>query len=276
MPSFGPATLAHPDERFDPAAERWTPAREIPQLALVLAAKERAAHEGRFLAPEPTVRDLPVLGAILEQAEKFEEALLSLRAQLGTSEDRIDAGVADGRAREAKTDQLRAELAALDARFQEFNARAEALRRSAEELAQERAALQAGMASWERTLADGAAQVAAARADIAAFKESAQRELSALKTEDSSLALGAQAATKERAAHSDRLRATDEAVSGLKDELAALRESDAARWRLGRFRLTPRRLLALIALVLLLAALGVSLVQFHPWDTSSSSSSSPG
>ena len=184
MPSFGPATLAHPDERFDPAAERWTPAREIPQLALVLAAKERAAHEGRFLAPEPTVRDLPVLGAILEQAEKFEEALLSLRAQLGTSEDRIDAGVADGRAREAKTDQLRAELAALDARFQEFNARAEALRRSAEELAQERAALQAGMASWERTLADGAAQVAAARADIAAFKESAQRELSALKTED--------------------------------------------------------------------------------------------
>lgn len=261
MPSFGPGTLAHPDERFDPAAERWTAAGDIPQLALVLAAKERAIHEGRFIAPEPTVRDLPVLGAILEQSEKFEETLLSLRAQLGVAEDGLDEGRADGRAREAKTDALRGELAALEGRFQEFSARAEALQRSAAELAKERAAILEGMAAWERSLDDGLAQATAARAEIAAFKESAERKLAELTAADSSLLRDVKAATEERAALSERIRSADEAISGLKDELAAMRESDAERWRLGRFHLTPRWLLALIAATFFLAALGIGLVK---------------
>ncbi|MBI3300332.1 MAG: hypothetical protein HYZ75_19365 [Elusimicrobia bacterium] len=252
-PRFARGTLVHPEERFDPAEERWIQAGDIPQLALVLAAKERQASEGRFIAPEPTVRDLPVLGAILEGSEKLEEALVSLRAQFRAVEDAMDGLRADSRAREGKTDAFSAAVAALEARFTGFAASADALRRESAELARERAnALAERSGAQERASGFETA--------LAALKGACEGRLAALEAEASGLKLGLAEAAVQRTALGARLAAAEAASDALRDELAAFKDAERERWSLGRFWLTPRRLLLLSALAVLLATLGALLL----------------
>ena len=81
-PGFSRASLVYPEKRLDPSDERWLRAGDVPQLAVALAEIERRAFAGRYIVPEPTVRDLPVLGSIMKQLERFEEELVGFRGSL--------------------------------------------------------------------------------------------------------------------------------------------------------------------------------------------------
>ena len=251
-PRFGPGTLVHPEERFDPAAERWLQAASVPQLALVLAACERQTHEGRFIAPEPAVRDLPVLGAILEESEKLEEALVALRAQFRSVEDAMDGLRADGRAYQASTDGFKAAMETLSARFDGFKTEAAGLAREAAAFREEREAAQAAFAARDLRESESAASAAA-------FKESAERDLAALKAAAAAATLALQEAAGERRALDARLAAAEAAAAEALETLARHRDSEAERWRLGGLRLSPRGLLLAGAAVLALTGLGVLL-----------------
>jgi hypothetical protein len=124
IPGFSRGALVYPEKRLDPRDERWLRAGDVPQLAVALARSERRAFAGRYIVPEPTVRDLPVLGAILRQIERFEEDLLSLRANLTARHQELASLRGDAESAQTQLDalaeELRAGAAALEARVRKL------------------------------------------------------------------------------------------------------------------------------------------------------------
>jgi len=110
VPGFSRASLVYPERRLDPRDERWMRAGDVPQLAPALSALERKAFAGRYLVPEPTVRDLPLLGAILKQLERFEEELVELRGNLIARHQELTALRGDSESTQTQTDSLEIEF----------------------------------------------------------------------------------------------------------------------------------------------------------------------
>lgn len=266
-PHFSGKTLVHPEERQLLVGERWVPAYDVPQLAPVLAAKDRAAHGKSFLPPDPAVRDLPVLGALLEQTERLERVLVSMRREIEDHEAELAALREDGKAKDARAKELEDALGAQRTRLDSFEPLKEDLARLSASFAASEADRSALQGRLEKLVADLEAESARARTlaeEMPRRWEAAAEEASALR----------RALEDEKAARLEvedslarQLAQTEAARAALEAELARRRDADAAEqaalWRLGSRRFTPKGLLtgAVLAALLAIAALVLALRQ---------------
>ena len=248
---FGRASLVRPERTLDPEDERWARAGELPQLALLLDEVERASAPPCLIQPEPTVRDLPVLGAILTRQEESEEALLALREELSAARGEVDLLRAEGAQQREEAARLERRLAETSARLDALAERAEAASAAAAGLAEARDRLEERAAVWEK-------ETAACRTEIAGLKE----ESAALRTETAAL-------RAERDALAGELAAVGAAQARLAESVAAEAArrdaAEAAAWRWGRARLSPRRLAGALVFAIAIAAGGLlySILHHH-------------
>ena len=267
-PRFGGKTLVHPEEKQLLVPERWVPAYDVPQLAPVLAAKERAAHGRSFMPPDPAVRDLPVLGALLEQTERLERVLVGMRRELEDHGEELEALRQDGRAKDERARQLEEALGAQRARLDLLEPLKDELSRLAAAFAAseaDRSALQDRLSKLVADLEGESARTRALAAEMPERWQAAAEEASALR----------RALEDEKAARLDvedslskQLSQAEAARTALEAELARRREADAEAqaglWRLGRLRFTPRGLLAAALLGVILAAAALALILRRP------------
>ncbi|PCI36411.1 MAG: hypothetical protein COB53_09715 [Elusimicrobia bacterium] len=120
IPGFSRSSLVYPEKRLDAKDERWLLAGDVPQLAVTLAAVERRAFAGRYIVPEPTVRDLPVLGAILKQLDRFEEDLIELRGNLIARHQELVELRGDSDSSSHRIEDAQSELKELEARLKKM------------------------------------------------------------------------------------------------------------------------------------------------------------
>ncbi|MBI5595900.1 MAG: hypothetical protein HY928_07415 [Elusimicrobia bacterium] len=263
-PRFTGKTLVHPEERQLLVGERWVPAYDIPQLAPVLAAKERAAHGKTFMPPDPAVRDLPVLGALLEQTERLERVLVGLRREIEDHHAELAALREDGKAQDARAQGLEGALAALRSRMDAV----EALKEDTARLAAAFAASEADRAALAGRLTKLVADLEAETSRTRALADEVPLRWKALSDESEALRRdlsGEKAARLDSEAElAERISLADAARAALAAESARLRESEAAAeaalWRLGPVPLSPRGLLAGAVLGVLLAAAALFLI----------------
>ncbi len=256
-PKFDRRTLVHPEERLDPASERWKPAGDVPQLALLLAAKEGALHAGSFLPPEPTVRDLPVLGALLEQVERLEGVLVGMRSELKGHDDELSALRADGKVKDERAAALEAALAALTARLEALEplpGRFAALGESFKASEAERSALTARLAALSAELEAEREKAKAVQAEIPA-------RFAALAEEESALRRALDEARLEGETLARGLAEAKSELDRTRGELQALGSREEGRWKWGDLRLSPQRL-AWAAVCIGLLALGALAAAF--------------
>ncbi|MDE2290631.1 MAG: hypothetical protein KGL53_01005, partial [Elusimicrobia bacterium] len=250
---FGRATLVCPEEGLDETRARWRAAEEVPQLALALDERERARFSKSFLPPQPMVRDLPVLGSILDQVERIEGVVVGMRAELAQHEAEQQALTDAARAAVGRDDEIKEAARRLEARvaaLEPLVEETEKLRSALKSAEQARAALASNLAALSSSLDVQSAKTAALEADMPPRLEEARRGAESLREE-------LESARAETAGLKERLERADGSLAALGDELSALRGREDGRWRLGKYRLSPQGLLAAAAAALVLALSGL-------------------
>lgn len=259
-PRFGEETLVIAEDRLDAAGGRWRRAADVPGLALVLSERGRRAFANSLRPPEPAVRDLSILGSLLEQVERIEGVLVGMRDELKKYQAEADKLWDDGKAREARAAGLDETNAKIVARMEVL----EALQGDVAALRAELAAAQESRAGLEQRLSGAMTRLAEATSNLDAARgaqAALASELVEVRTNAAETKAALEASQAEttawRAQAEARARADAERAERAAKALAALDAREGERWLWGSARLSPQVLagLGLAAGLLAVAAL---------------------
>lgn len=261
-PRFGEETLVIAEDRLDAAGGRWRRAADVPGLALVLSERGRRAFVGSLRPPEPAIRDLSILGSLLEQVERIEGVLVGMRDELKKYQSEADKLWDDGKAREARAAGLDETNAKIVARMEVL----EALQGDVAALRAELAAAQESRAGLEQRLSGAMTRLAEATSNLDAARgaqAALASELVEVRTNAAETKAELEASRAEttawRAQAEARARADAERAERAAAALAALDAREGSRWLWGSARLSPQVLAGLGLAAGLVAAAALTL-----------------
>ncbi|MFA5140521.1 MAG: hypothetical protein WC728_14925 [Elusimicrobiota bacterium] len=118
LPHFDEDSLVYPEtEEGD-----WAQAASVPRLALLFRPQARG-----FLPPEPTLRDLSVLGGLLEKTERLEDRLRGVQSELSRRDEELTGLKAQLEASARESAELKGLLEGLTARLEPLTGLPEAV-----------------------------------------------------------------------------------------------------------------------------------------------------
>lgn len=262
-PRFEEGTLVIPEDRLEPGGGRWKRAADVPGLALVLSQKSRQAFANSLRPPEPAIRDLSILGSLLEQVERIEGVLVGMRAELQKYQAEAEKLWDDGKVREARAtilDETNAKIVTRMEALEELQTGVAALRTELASAEQARGGLESRLTSALTRLAEASAALDASRGAQSALAA----ELVEVRTAGAGLRVELEATRSEaeayRAMATARARADAEKAAA---ELALVDVREQQRWKMGTMRLTAPALAAGAAVAGFIGAVALALALRH-------------
>jgi len=196
-PSFSREALVHPDRRIDPKDERWMEAGDMPDLALMLDELDRLAAGEKLVQPQPTVRDLPLLGALIERVQRIEGLALSLRDDLKAREAEFEQIVRQADEDRVRTDLVAGSLEGHESRLQDAEPKIKDLQEGLGKQREAQASTASGLRGLQAELADTQQRAKEAKDELDSLKlsleatsvdrEESRRERDGLRDENDAL-----------------------------------------------------------------------------------------
>lgn len=138
--TFTAESLVCPEGRRGTSMGDWQRAGMVPDLSVALVRASQAARGGGVatalggLPPEPTLRDLAVLGTLQEKMTALEEVVLQLQEGLRAKESELAAVNEQLRIKERETADLKRDATATKSQAEALERESDARRQEAEEL----------------------------------------------------------------------------------------------------------------------------------------------